>query len=365
MSDKTKISWSEATWNPVTGCTRVSSGCDRCYAVQQTHRIERMTASLKTRDGLQWRALKEVGVGEKYHGLTALNGKGERHFNGVVRCHEDVLEKPLHWRKPRRIFVNSMSDLFHELVPDEFIYEVLAVTFLCQQHTFQILTKRPERMDDVFNEPGISGRISQALCRLRLPPHLAKFGDPNPSDPAPCIVTAIREVQLNLGIDPNALRKPKSRKWPPSNIWLGTSCEDQETLERRAVWVMKCPAAVRFLSLEPLLGPINLRCVLTGVEGGIGATKHFDVLSGLEVVETPFGRREYKTNKIDWIVVGGESGPGHRPCKIEWIESIVKQCRAAGVACFVKQDSGPRPGMQGRIPDAIWNVKEYPCTSPG
>lgn len=127
MSTGTGIQWTEATWNPVVGCTRVSAGCDHCYAVTMTHRLEKMRQ-------------------QKYAGLTVLNNRDERHFNGTVRCVEEALEVPLKWRKPRRIFVNSMSDLFHRDVPFDFIDKVFAVMALAPQHTFQVLTKRPERM---------------------------------------------------------------------------------------------------------------------------------------------------------------------------------------------------------------------------
>ena len=256
----TAIGWTNETWNPVTGCTKVSAGCKHCYAERITER---------------W--------GQK--------------FTDIV-LHPDRLEKPLHWRKPRRIFVNSMSDLFHEKVPFEFIDKVFAVMALCPQHTFQVLTKRPERMAEYLS--------------VRFPedkPYLAvKFGTPSGH---------FRSI----------------REYPISNLWLGTSIEDQESADKRVPELLKCPAAVRFLSYEPALGPVDLG-------------------DWLSLNPTDIG--------IDWVIVGGESGPGFRTMNLDWLRSVVGQCKAAGVPVFVKQASGLRPGQQGNIPDDLWALKESP-----
>lgn len=244
------------------GCTRVSAGCDHCYAVPQSHRLEAMHQP-------------------KYAGLTVLNARGERHFNGVVRCDEGALTIPLHWKTPRRIFVNSMSDLFHPKVPFEFIDRVWAVMALCPQHTFQVLTKRPERMAEYFGVNNRSAWVADSVRMLRL----VGYGTPL-SDPT----TLMKMGGYNL------------REWPLPNVWLGTSCEDQAAADERIPHLRECPAAVLFLSCEPLLGPIRLPL------DGIGQ-----------------------------VLVGGESGKGARPCEIASIRSIVRLCAAASVPCFVKQ----------------------------
>lgn len=284
MSDKTGISWTDATWNPVSGCTRVSAGCDNCYAVEMTKRLDKMGK-------------------EKYSGLVNV---GKQHFNGVVKCHEDALTIPLGWKKSRRIFVNSMSDLFHKEVPFEFIAKVFGVMADCPQHTFQVLTKRPDRMSAVLDEL-VSSR--GRLCRW---------------------------LRKNIEGD---LCCVESQQMPLPNVWLGTSVEDQASADERIPHLLKCPAAVRFLSVEPLLGATDLS---NRVPGGIHAGPEIYVPA------------------IHWVIVGGESGPNHRPMDMAHFESVCSQAIAAGVPLFVKQDSGARSGQQGRISDELWAYKQFP-----
>lgn len=266
MADKSGIQWTEATWNPVAGCTRASAGCDHCYAVTMTHRLEAMGQS-------------------KYAGLTVLNGRGERHFNGQVRTDEAALEVPLRWKKPRRVFVNSMSDLFHRDVPFDFIDEVFAVMALCPQHTFQILTKRPERAEEYF----LHSRDTLG----------------NKTD-----------ERVSMEAEDIGGERHQPLRWPLPNVWLGTSCEDQAGADDRIPHLLRCPAAVRFLSLEPLLGPIDI---------------------GKACDPSAFDLEEMLGGGPDWVIVGGESGPRARPCNIEWIRDIVRQCKTASVPVFVKQ----------------------------
>ena len=287
MSTASNIEWTDATWNPVTGCTRVSAGCDHCYAVTMTHRLE--------------------GMGQaKYAGLTVLNPRGERHFNGVVRCHEDALEVPLKWKTPRLVFVNSMSDLFHEKVPFEFIDRVFAVMALCPRHTFQVLTKRPGRMAEYLAALDVN-RIWRCVGKLIGEDAFTK-----------------RDAVLPHG------SAEESAWWdeggPLPNVWLGTSVEDQAAADERIPHLLKCPAAVRFLSCEPLLGAVNLSAFFGGPYVGLPGDKVHENYN--------FG--------IHWVIVGGESGKGARPCNVAWELSIVGQCRAAGVPVFVKQ-VGARP----------------------
>lgn len=224
--------------------------------------------------------------------------------NECWTANSDNLTDPLHWRKPRRIFVNSMSDLFHEDVPREFILKVFAVASFCPHHQFQILTKRPDRTAELVSDPRVSapgGELWDAAVWLNT-------------------VSPPFDTSLWSG------RRPV---WPLPNVWLGTSIESDDQLAR--AWeLLKCPAAVRFLSCEPLLGPI---------------------------ANQP-GQRNW-TDGIDWVIVGGESGPGARPCPVEAIRSVVRQCQEAGVPCFVKQwGSKPVCGCGGSVGDWAKNHGE-------
>lgn len=285
---ETNISWTHTrnadgsitkgvTWNPVTGCSHVSAGCANCYA-----------EALSLRHGWSKKP------------WTARNAAVN------VRLRSDRLEDPLRWRRPRMVFVNSMSDLFHELVPDTFIAQVFSVMASAYQHTFQVLTKRPERMRDLLSAVAFWQMASD------------HFG-------GGLLVSA-----------------------PLSNVWLGVSCEDQQTADERIPLLRVTPAAVRFLSCEPLLGPINLLSAL-GLYG----------LRGILSDDPAAAARENIREAVDWVIAGGESGPDFRAMDIEWFRSIHDQCKAASVPFFAKQDSGSRPGKQGRIPDELW-VQEFP-----
>lgn len=244
----TRIEWTDVTWNPVRGtqgrwhCTPVSEGCRNCYA-------ERLN--------LRW------------------GGPAYKPGLDTFRLDKKILEQPLHWKQPRKIFGCDMTDLFHEDIPREWLKAINGVTVDCPQHTFQFLTKRPTRM--------------------------LEFCEACP--------------------------------FPP-NVWLGVSIEDQQTAAARIPILTQISCAIRFVSFEPLLGPITL----ISPTGTLWPYLH-------------------------WAILGGESGPHARPCNIEWIRSLVQQCHAARRACFVKQDAGPRPGMKGRIPDDLWQVKEWPDTT--
>ena len=266
----TKIEWTDATWSPTTGCTKVSAGCKHCYAERLWPKVE--------------------GARIKREGGAA------RPFTDV-RIHPERLDAPLHWRKPRRIFVNSMSDLFHEGVPDEFIDRVFAVMALCPQHTFQILTKRPERM-------------------------LAYM------------TTAMREAFIAGWIE-DQRDQPMRRlaTWPLTNVWLCVSVEDQPTADERITLLLQTPAAVRGVSYEPALGPVDFTRVpwVSAWDGGWQ-----NPLTGYFYAPGTDGDCG-RGHRIDQIIIGGESGPDARPMFIHWIESIIRQCRAANVSCFVKQ----------------------------
>lgn len=223
MANGSKIEWTEATWNPVTGCTKVSPGCKNCYAERMSKRLQAM------------------GV-PQYENAFALN------------MHEEVLDLPMRWKKPRVIFVNSMSDLFQEGIPLKFIQRAFTVMQECPQHQFQVLTKRPEL----------------------------------------------------------ALKHAGKLPWP-ENVWMGTSVENADYVDRVRI-LQQIPAKIRFLSVEPLLGPIP-RLPLT---------------------------------KIDWVIVGGESGPGARPMKEEWVIQIRDRCNKYSVPFFFKQWGGVNKKRTGR-----------------
>lgn len=254
MSTKTGIQWTDATWNPVVGCSKVSQGCKYCYA-KMLH-DQRYKAFL---------AGKQVAAQYRVPFET-------------VQLKPERLSFPLSWRAPRRIFVNSVSDLFHEDVPDEFILEVFQTMAQAEQHTFQVLTKRPARMLRWFEE-----YLPDACSGER---------------PAPV--------------------------WPLPNVWLGVSTENQVTANERIPLLLQTPAAMRFISAEPLIGPIDLRAVRN--PNG----------SYLHCLANGYGFDD-RVPRLDWVIAGGESGRDARDCDLAWIRSIVRCCAAHDVPCFVKQ----------------------------
>jgi len=255
MAQASGIEWTQCTWNPVAGCTPVSSGCLNCYAARMALRLERMPN----------------GTGEKYRGTARRARDGRPVFSGQVNLDREALELPTRWRLGRIIFVNSMSDLFHEQVPDSFIKEVFSVMEQCSQHVFQVLTKRPER--------------ARAMKR----------GLP----------------------------------WP-NNVWLGTSVETRDYYHRVRT-LQNIRASVRFLSCEPLLGPL----------------KHMPL------------------RDIGWVIVGGESGPGARPMQGSWVLEIKRQCEKAGVPFFFKQWGGTNKKKAGReLEGREWDEMPEPSHEP-
>lgn len=260
---ETSIEWTDKVWNPVRGCKLVSPGCTNCYAMRQAHRF--------------------AGPGGKYEGLTKLGARGPI-WTGEARPVPDMLDAPLRWRKPCRVFVNSMSDPFHEDVSDDFVAAVFGVMAMTPRHTYQVLTKRAARLPRWFEwlQAEYDGPCDQnAVLQTSL-------GQYHRGDDDEAFYEAFEDM---LDAD-----------WPLPNVWLGVSVEDRAR-KIRIEPLRFTPAAVRFLSLEPLLedlGTLDL--------SGIG-----------------------------WVIVGGESGPGARPCHLDWIRSIRDQCREAGVSCFVKQ----------------------------
>jgi protein gp37 len=273
MGDKTAISWTDATWNPVTGCTRVSAGCDNCY-------IDRSPPFRMN--------------GRRF------DGEGPGSTTGVL-LHENRLDQPLRWRTPRRVFVNSLSDLFHPEIPVEFIADVFGVMALARQHTFQVLTKRPARMRSVVSDPDFVKAV-------------AGSGWVSDED----------YDRVLTG-------------WPLPNVWLGTSTETQHWADIRVPALMNTPAAVHFVSAEPLLGPLDLRDHLTC---GADWPTH---------VCTPGCR-------LGWVIVGGESGPRARPVDPVWVRDLRDQCVTADVPFFFKQWGGLHAKTGGRDLDGrVWD----------
>jgi protein gp37 len=262
----TAIQWTDKTWNPTRGCRRISPGCDNCYAEKVAKRFS--------------------GPGMPYEGLVTLRGR----WNGDTRVPPDKLTDPLHWRKPCRIFVDSMSDLFYEGFSDEQIAAVFGVMAACPQHTFQVLTKRPERARKWFEWVSAEARRKHHLS----PAHWL-----------------VKEAVETVG-NPNKGSGIMSPRWPLPNVWIGVSVENQKYADERIPDLLSIPAAVRFVSYEPALGPVDFSPWL--VENCI--------------------RPEMD---ISWLVVGGESGSGARPFDIAWARSVVAQCKVAGVPVFVKQ----------------------------
>jgi protein gp37 len=319
MSDNSKISWCDASWNPIRGCSRVSPGCGDshgggCYAERQAHRFS--------------------GPGKPYEGLTKLTAHGPR-WTGKVRLVPELLDWPLRKKKPLRVFVNSMSDLFHEGLSDEEIAVVFAVMALAPQHCFQVLTKRPERMRRWF-EWLRSGDLREAPEQRTLGLALAHAW----REGAAGIVGPLVRGEL---------------EWPLPNVWLGVSVENQATADERIPLLLDTPAAVRWISAEPLLEVVRLESNLVDPEyccwhcgaqiiRGPGNSYQDErrLLRNCVVCKASLdGRR-----RLDWVVAGGESGPSARPCDVRWIRSLRDQCQAAGTKVFVKQ-LGSRPVFQG------------------
>jgi protein gp37 len=273
MADNTKIEWTDATWNPITGCSVVSPGCTNCYAMRL--------------------AGTRLAHHESRAGLTR-DTKAGPVWTGQVRFNEQWLDQPLRWKKPRMIFVCAHGDLFAENVPDAWIDKVFAVMALAPQHTFQVLTKRSARMREYMVEnPGF--RIRTAMQAIRRQP----------------------VIEMD---------------WPLPNVWLGVSVEDQKRADERIPDLLATPAAIRWISAEPLLGPVNLRRLR------IAPDHHtiIDALSGYALSDKWSGSGHERT-KLDWVVVGGESGPGARPMHPDWARFLRDQCAAAGVAFHFKQ----------------------------
>ena len=246
-------------------------------------------------------------------------------WNGVVRLADaDVMLQPLHWSKPRRIFVGSMSDLFHESVPDAWIDQVFAVMALSTQHTYQILTKRPRRMRDYLLQR--TREIEQNLFESSMAKAVREMskraGHALPGN----AVLEFLDNEDSWRANPKSIRRTAG--WPMHHVWLGTSVENQDTADERIPLLSECPAAVRWLSCEPLLEFINFRPKAADTGDMIRMTLNGDAV------------RPAMLDRIDWVVVGGESGPGARPMHPQWARHIRDQCKEAGFVAFYFKQHG-------------------------
>lgn len=292
MSEQTGIEWTDSTWNPTRGCSRVSEGCRNCYAERT--------------------AVRYSGPGMPYEGFAEAGERGG--WTRRVALVERKLEEPLRWLKPRRIFVDSMSDLFHEALPTESIDRVFGVMALASWHTMQVLTKRPERMRSYVEDPETPQRVAATLSTYRMT-----------RTPQALAVASAEGVAEGLR---------KGWRWPLANLWLGTSVEDQKVAEQRVEHLTRTPAIVRFLSCEPLLGPLDVSPWLVRavrkIQSVDGVSRNADGTYGLHYTAEMDGR-------VDWVIAGGESGPAARPMSPRWPRMLRDQCAEYGVHFFFKQ----------------------------
>ncbi len=278
------------TWNPIRGCSRISEGCRHCYA-------ERIAARFS-------------GPGRPYEGLA--KSRPEARWTGEVRFVADHLADPLRWREPRRIFVNSMSDLFHEKLTNEQIAAVFGVMAVAPRHTFQLLTKRARRMREWFEWADDNGAAStNALAGTGGAPDAWKTV-------RGCLLEAAKHI---VDFD----RHDVGVAWPLPNVWIGVSVENQVAADERIPELLETPAAVHFLSCEPLLGASD---VIGRLDPG---------RCDCEPCRMTSIRCTASRHPIDWVIAGCESGPGARPCDVAWLRSLRDQCAAAGVPFFLKQ----------------------------
>ena len=330
MSDRTKIEWADATWNPITGCSVLSPGCTNCYAMglagtRLAHHPSRAGLTRETKAGPVW--------------------------TGEVRFNEQWLTQPLKWKRPRMVFVCAHGDLFHESVPDAWIDRVFAVMALCHQHVLQVLTKRSARMRRYLSDPTTPSRIARVIVDMWIAGTInpKSWGERWP-------VKSVGDVD-----DPDDLALAA---WPLPNVWAGISAEDQRRADERIPDLLATPAAVRWVSAEPMLGWTDYRkwlpgsyecaeecgwrsgsapleevcqsCGWTGTNAGEFCARcgHQDFGHVCPQCDANAVHQHPDTPNLDWIVVGGESGLGARPMHPQWARDIRDQCVAAGVPFF-------------------------------
>lgn len=315
MGENSGISWTGDTWNPTTGCDRVSAGCDRCYALTTAARMKAMGVAAYQKDG-----------------NPATSGPG---FG--LTMHPDRLDIPLRKKRPRLYFTNSMSDLFHKDITDEFIADVFAVMACSPRHTFQMLTKRHGRMRSLLNRADWPDLVDVAIRRLMMTGRVTE---------------AV------------AAQAPSLHDGPLPNLWLGVTVEDQAAADLRLSVLLRTPAAVRWASVEPLIGEVSLTNL------NPGADVYVDALAGVTYDHGPDGVRHHAG--LDWVVVGGESGAGARPMQRGWIDKIISDCSAGDVPVWTKQAGkvlAAQMGLAGKgdkPSEPLWPsswVQEFPRES--
>jgi protein gp37 len=295
MGDKTNIEYLDATWNPIKGCSHMSPGCDNCWAERQAARFSK--------------------AGEHFHGLSQ-----DGLWTGKAKLYEKELYKPLHWKRPRRIGVCFMGDLFHESLTHMEVAQVFAIMAKARQHTFLVLTKRPERMLEFLGWFG-----SRACPALSLYDYIEDDINVETKDIVP---------------------------WPLPNVWLGVSVEDRGTAAQRIAKLLRCDAALRYVSIEPMLGLIDL----THLDVDGAGDPDWCQINALTGRQTDMGRPcQDIPAKLGWVVAGGESGPGARPMHPDWARSIRDQCKRAAVPFFMKQMA-----YREVIPDDLF-IRQFPA----
>lgn len=345
MADNTHIEWTDATWNPITGCAVASPGCKHCYAMKLAgtrlkHLPSRQGLTVDTKTGPVW--------------------------TGEVRLNREWLHQPLGWKRPRRIFVCAHGDLFAENVPDEWIDQVFAVMALSPQHTFQVLTKRAARMRAYVNgtpsKVPFLGRMPLERIHIEAAGHMEGDG-------------GFMDTLKKHG---NVYSLYLAAPWPLSNVWLGISAEDQDRADERVPELLATPAVIRFVSAEPLLGPIRFDRLIEFVDTFADCGGHPDphwpldsqdatwlnALTGKFDAEarSPTALRLgdidpgllHTGGKLDWIIVGGESGKDARPMHPDWVRSIRDQCATDGVPFFFKQWGNYLPAGQRQGDGRLW-----------
>lgn len=307
MTGQSKIEWTDQTWNPIVGCSIVSPGCTNCYAMRQAWRFKASYLGRKVAGAVAENVVRKVNGNAVWTGQLAV-------------APDYAFLAPLYRKKPTKYFVNSMGDLFHEDCPDEWIDRVFAVMALCPQHTFQVLTKRAARMRNYV--PAARGRIIEHT----------RDGHPNIE------VSTSRSYRSSTKLGGDWL-------WPLPNVWLGVSAERQQEADERIPELLATPAAVRFVSIEPMLDRISLHAL------NLHTPRPLNALSGVQCVpdDSPEGFHNEPIAKLDQVILGGESGPKARPLHPLWVRDMRDWCKATDVAFFFKQWGMFAP-LQGALP---------------